>query len=924
MNSEITIRYLNTQHYNRDREAAFVRYLTANEPNVIMMASTGRAQSDHIHIPGYYTFQTNKANELHAGAAICIRKGQKFTAVNNFYTDTIGIKLETSQGPIMLMTGYSPPRHNFLPEQDLGYLIRHNLPALYAGDLNARSSLFGYNTGANIKGRALSRLIFRNQLQHIGPVFNTFFTRQSATKPDIVLTNNRFYLNYHIAPGGLAPTDHIPMDIKISANPIMVLCPPKPNLALINWDNYREQFQHIREINMEDKTVLDIHNALEDLYRDISAAKTAVTPYTTVNLINNIKATTKFKRLLKILEKYGERLRVQGKTEHLERVIRDTQLNLIREGNICKMDWWDTQLSKIEAATKNNYKFWKRVKGLIQKKPNVLNTDLTTRENGILTVAKTDKEKVEMFTNIWKKVYRISDQENTNFCPDTENRVKAHLARHTNKITPKWRVNLNSIRNDQTGQLPFDNDDVINTIKKIANKAPGPSKLRKPFISNLPPNIISNITHLFNSCYAVAYYPSQFKLADMVFIPKDGRTSDPTNYRPISLLNFLGKVFATLLNRKLVRHLETNNILKESQFGFRRRRCSTTLLGSLYERISREKASGRKTLVTLVLRDVRKAFDKVWHEGLLFKLMGTGIDTHLLRILASFLQHRKARVKIRNEMGDTFALSAGVPQGDVLIPTLFTVMANDFPEPTVNHQNKNFVAQYADDFTQVIITKFDNNIDMARKMIHTGRVVDEILKLNTFERQWKIQTHMDKFQIIHIGVQVMPRIVMGGKYLPHSTQGKLLGMEFSSSSFHTRQVLCNKNRAETRLRELYRFRFLNRKLKLRLYKALVLPLLQYPITPLNAISKTNLTKLQAVQNKATQWICNEYYPSRRTNVAIHTDLKLETLEERFKRLAEGVYDRLDRDNSQFWRDTIQLPMPYPHARFPSAYRHTFN
>ena len=88
-----------------------------------------------------------------------------------------------------------------------------------------------------------------------------------------------------------------------------------------------------------------------------------------------------------------------------------------------------------------------------------------------------------------------------------------------------------------------------------------------------------NITHLFNCCYSIGIYPAQFKNAEIILIPKpEGEKTDPNNYRPISLLNFLGKVFAHLLNKKLVKHLEDNNIIKESQHGFRKKRSSTTLL----------------------------------------------------------------------------------------------------------------------------------------------------------------------------------------------------------------------------------------------------------------------------------------------------------------------------------------------------------
>ena len=73
----------------------------------------------------------------------------------------------------------------------------------------------------------------------------------------------------------------------------------------------------------------------------------------------------------------------------------------------------------------------------------------------------------------------------------------------------------------------------------------------------------------------------------------------------------MGKIFAKILNNKLVKYLEDNQILKETQHGFRKKRGTSTLLANLYERIAREKGTDRKTLITLVTRDVKKAFDKV-------------------------------------------------------------------------------------------------------------------------------------------------------------------------------------------------------------------------------------------------------------------------------------------------------------------------
>ncbi|CAL4161228.1 unnamed protein product [Meganyctiphanes norvegica] len=110
-------------------------------------------------------------------------------------------------------------------------------------------------------------------------------------------------------------------------------------------------------------------------------------------------------------------------------------------------------------------------------------------------------------------------------------------------------------------------------------------------------------------------------------------------------------------------------------------------------------------------------------------------------------------------------------------------MCNDYPQPTHNNQSKNFVKQYADDFTQVIISKFNSNINWAKRETHKGNIEREIQRQNEFEKLWKISTNMDKFQLIHIGFHASPHITINGNIIPNTREAKLLGLEFTYVNF---------------------------------------------------------------------------------------------------------------------------------------------
>ena len=183
------------------------------------------------------------------------------------------------------------------------------------------------------------------------------------------------------------------------------------------------------------------------------------------------------------------------------------------------------------------------------------------------------------------------------------------------------------------------------------------------------------MTMLFNKCFEEGNFPKSFKIASITPLHREGDRSRPENYRPISLLPIIGKIFEFLIFDRIKNYIEKFKILKVNQFGFRSNHNTIDAIVSLLEDIRVNKQSKANEIKVSFL-DLKKAFDTADHRILLEKCSDYGLRGKTLSIIASFPHDRTQVVKVNEKSSKSREVSFEVPQGSILGPLLFILYVN--------------------------------------------------------------------------------------------------------------------------------------------------------------------------------------------------------------------------------------------------------
>jgi exonuclease III len=214
------------------------------------------------------------------------------------------------------------------------------------------------------------------------------------------------------------------------------------------------------------------------------------------------------------------------------------------------------------------------------------------------------------------------------------------------------------------------------------------------FILKYSSNYISEVLcHLINNCFDTGYFPNELKQAKVIPVHKKGDKNECSNYRPISLVPTLSKVFERIMSHQMTKFLDSNNLLFGRQFGFRKNHSTCGAVMNFIQ----DCLDGKENNFSINAKffDLSKAFDTVCHLTLLHKLNSIGFSAVAIKLIKSYLTNRMQTTFVNDSFSDFKQVSYGVPQGSILGPLLFVIYINDLPKNIESNNVQCYL--YADD-----------------------------------------------------------------------------------------------------------------------------------------------------------------------------------------------------------------------------------
>ena len=391
-------------------------------------------------------------------------------------------------------------------------------------------------------------------------------------------------------------------------------------------------------------------------------------------------------------------------------------------------------------------------------------------------------------------------------------------------------------------------------LKKLQRKkATGNDGLPACMIKDVASVISSPLSYIVNLSLKKGTIPAEWKEARVIPIFKSGPKNMFENYRPISVLSVMSKVLERAVHKQLLSHLESENLLTPSQYGFRPKRSTQLAATALFDNIRRDVDRGN--LVGAIFIDLSKAFDTLSHSKLLTKLPGYGIEDRELMWFTDYLFERKITVSYGDFLSNNQSLFTGVPQGSILGPLLFLIYFNDVVDCILNAN----IIKYADDTVlffsgkslQIIEQNLSEDIERLSVWFEENELImnlkkgkSEVMLFGTPQKLSKLKKETLNINYRSSAINV-------------TTEYKYLGVHIDSTLNLNTNFDKVYKKASGKLKLLAKLRYqLDMKSAVAIYDSMIVPTITYCSSLQANLTSTRKKRLQSFVNRASKIIAH--------------------------------------------------------------------
>ena len=393
---------------------------------------------------------------------------------------------------------------------------------------------------------------------------------------------------------------------------------------------------------------------------------------------------------------------------------------------------------------------------------------------------------------------------------------------------------------------PFTLEEFNEALKTCHNSAPGKDNICFDLIIHLNTKAKEYLLKFYNHLWKKKLFPKAWRHAIVIPIPKPGKDpSSVNNYRPISLTSCLCKLMEKMVNSRLAWYLEKHNILSTTQAGCRKNHSTLNSLTSLEDQIRR--GFVQKKITVAVLFDIQKAYDTTWRYSILKSLYDINLKGELPMFIQNFLMDRTFQTKIENVLSDTYEIKEGIPQGSVLSSTLFALAINNIVKTLPKDVNNSL---YVDDFAifysssnlrhiQRILNISINRIEQWASSVGFKFAAEKTQAITFYKDKRWLRNQDIELSINNVPIQFYPEV-------------KFLGLHFDNHlnwKAHIRHTKAKALKALNIVKKLAHTSWgADRDTLLKLYKATVLPILEYGSAIYSSASENTLEMLDPVHH----------------------------------------------------------------------------